>query len=256
METMHTNSDSSSLQINLENEKPFIILLADDEPDILTFLSYNLKKEGYIVYTAEDGEECVQIAHEVSPHLIIVDVMMPKMDGIEVCHIIRKDKSIAQPLVAFLTSRADDYTQLAGYSAGADDYITKPIRPRVLISKVEALLRRVAVAKSNDEVIPKFGIHVNRNQFIATKNGEELMLPKKEFELLEMLLSKPGKVFTRDEILDRIWGNDVVVGVRTIDVHVRKLREKLGNEYIRTIKGIGYTFREEISPKADLNSKG
>ncbi|MDD2984185.1 MAG: response regulator transcription factor [Crocinitomicaceae bacterium] len=249
METMHLSSDISSdfssLKNNSENTKPFIILLADDEPDILTLLSYNLKKEGFIVHTANDGEECVALARQIKPHLILADVMMPKMDGIEACHIIRNDHSIPQPLVAFLTSRSDDYTQLAGFSAGADDYITKPIRPRVLISKVEALLRRIEKGNSNTEEIPKFGIHVNRSQFIASKNGEEVMLPKKEFELLELLLTKPGKVFTRDEILDHVWGKDVVVGVRTIDVHIRKLREKLGNEYIRTIKGIGYTFRDE-----------
>lgn len=247
METMRNSLDSHAVNFKLENTKPFVILLVDDEPDILNFLTYNLKKEGYIVHTAIDGEESVQVAREVSPHLIIIDVMMPKMDGIEACHIIRNDPSIPQPLVAFLTSRSDDYTQLAGFSAGADDYITKPIRPRVLISKVEALLRRVAIGTNKSEEILATGIHVNRDQFIATKNGAELVLPKKEFELLEMLLSRPGKVFTRDEILDQIWGKDVVVGVRTIDVHIRKLREKLGNDYIRTIKGIGYTFRDETS---------
>lgn len=244
---MHTTSNSHTVEFNAENSKPFVILLVDDEPDILNFLTYNLKKEGYIVHTAIDGEESVQVAREVSPHLIIIDVMMPKMDGIEVCHIIRNDPSIPQPLVVFLTSRSDDYTQLAGFSAGADDYITKPIRPRVLISKVEALLRRLTVKTNKSEELLASGIHVNRDQFIATKNGIEVLLPKKEFELLEMLLSKPGRVFTRDEILDQIWGKDVVVGVRTIDVHIRKLREKLGNDYIRTIKGVGYTFRDETS---------
>ena len=247
METLQRRSDSSSVQMNLTNAKPFVILLVDDEPDILNFLSYNLKKEGYIVHTANDGAECLQVVREVSPHLIIIDVMMPKMDGIETCHVIRNDQSITQPLIAFLTSRADDFTQLAGFGAGADDYITKPIRPRVLVSKVDALLRRVATKESKSERIPSHGIHVNREQFIATKDGQELFLPKKEFELLEMLLSKPGKVFTRDDILNQVWGKDVVVGIRTIDVHVRKLREKIGNEYIRTIKGIGYTFKHEIS---------
>lgn len=252
METMHLSSDYKQLQVNLESAKPFIILLADDEPDILTFLSYNLKKEGFIVHTANDGEECVALARQIKPHLILADVMMPKMDGIEACHIIRNDNSIPQPLVAFLTSRSDDYTQLAGFSAGADDYITKPIRPRVLISKVEALLRRVKTTASYLNENSASGIHVNRDQFIASKDGQELFLPKKEFELLEMLLSKPGKVFTRDEILDHVWGKDVVVGVRTIDVHIRKLREKLGNEYIRTIKGIGYTFRDDKQPNKHL----
>jgi two-component system alkaline phosphatase synthesis response regulator PhoP len=250
METMHTYLDSNrmketTISPKTSSSKPFVILLVDDEPDILNFLSYNLQKEGYIIHTATDGEECVKITKEVSPHLILVDVMMPKMDGIEACHLIRNDTSLAQPLIAFLTSRADDYTQLAGFGAGADDYITKPIRPRVLISKVEALLRRIKSTPVSLGEISSSGIQVNRDQFIATKDGHELLLPKKEFELLEMLLSKPGKVFTRDEILDHVWGKDVVVGIRTIDVHVRKLREKLGNDYIRTIKGIGYTFRNE-----------
>ncbi len=246
METMHAFSNSNSYLTNSENTKPFVILLVDDEVDILNFLSYNLKKEGYIVHTANNGEECLEVTRKVSPHLVIVDVMMPGMDGIEACHLIRSDQTINQPLIAFLTSRSDDYTQLAGFGAGADDYITKPIRPRILISKVEALLRRVTESRllsDTPEVL--HGIQVNRDQFIVYKDGEELILPKKEFELLEMLISKPGKVFTRDEILDRVWGENVVVGVRTIDVHVRKLREKLGNEYIRTIKGIGYTFKNE-----------
>ncbi len=244
METNHTFSNTSNYIVHPEITKPFVILLVDDEVDILNFLSYNLKKEGYLVHTANNGEECIEMTRKVSPHLIIIDVMMPNMDGIEACHLIRSDQLIKQPLITFLTSRADDYTQLAGFGAGADDYITKPIRPRVLISKVEALLRRVGendVPTNSGEV--HHGVHVNRDQFIAYKDGEELTLPKKEFELLEMLISKPGKVFTRDEILDRVWGENVVVGVRTIDVHIRKLREKLGNEYIRTIKGIGYTFK-------------
>ena len=245
METMHSSTDSNSVQYDAENAKSFVILLVDDEPDILNFLSYNLKKEGYIVHTASDGAGCVKTANEISPHLIIIDVMMPTMDGIEACHAIRNNKSIPQPLIAFLTSRSDDYTQLAGFGAGADDYITKPIRPRVLISKVEALLRRIKIDEEPKSELSEMGIHVNRDKFLATKDGVELLLPKKEFELLEMLLSKPGKVFTRDEILDRIWGREIVVGVRTIDVHIRKLREKIGNDYIRTIKGIGYTFRDD-----------
>lgn len=244
METTHTCSNSSSHLVHLKNTKPFVILLVDDEEDILNFLSYNLKKEGYEVHTAINGEKGLEMTRKVSPHLVIIDVMMPNMDGIEACHLIRSDQSIKQPLISFLTSRSDDYTQLAGFGAGADDYITKPIRPRVLISKVEALLRRVGENNlPNNEGEIHHGVQVNRDQFIAYKDGEELTLPKKEFELLEMLISKPGKVFTRDEILDRVWGENVVVGVRTIDVHIRKLREKLGNEYIRTIKGIGYTFK-------------
>jgi two-component system, OmpR family, alkaline phosphatase synthesis response regulator PhoP len=217
------------------------ILLIDDEQDILDFLSYNLKKEGYKVYTANNAQEGIQIAKDTSPSLVILDVMMPEMDGIEACQIIRRELSINQPLIAFLTSRAEDYSQIAGFEAGADDYITKPIRPRLLISKVESLLRRTALKESD----PKSkDITIDREKYIVHVKGQGIILPKKEFELLELLASRPGKVFKREQILSIVWGNDTIVGERTIDVHIRKLREKIGNDYIRTIKGVGYTFSE------------
>jgi two-component system alkaline phosphatase synthesis response regulator PhoP len=220
------------------------ILLVDDEPEILEFLSYNLKKEGFKVFTANSGEEGVKLVQTLSPSLILLDIMMPKMDGIEACQIIRKDLNINQPIIAFLTSRAEDYSQIAGFEAGADDYITKPIRPRLLVSKVESLLRRLEKNNTIQEGHSTRTLQINRDKFIVVWHGQELMLPKKEFELLELLSSRPGKVYTRDQILNVVWGNETIVGERTIDVHIRKLREKLGFDCIRTIKGVGYTYNE------------
>ena len=219
------------------------ILIVDDDEDIRQMLSYNLEKEGYKVYTAKDGQEGVDQAKLVSPSLILMDVMMPQMDGIEACQVIRETKGIQQPLIKFLTSRSEDYSQIAGFKAGGDDYITKPIRPRLLISKIESLLRRFQPNANNEEV-PKSSLIINREKFFIELKNEKMILPKKEFELLEILASHPGKVYTRDQILAQVWGNDAIVGERTIDVHIRKLREKLGNDYIRTIKGVGYTFAE------------
>jgi len=225
----------------MDNLKGHTMLLVDDEPDILEFLSYNLKKEGFKVFSANNGEEGVKMVQQLSPSLILMDVMMPKMDGIEACQIIRKDLNISQPIIAFLTSRAEDYAQIAGFEAGADDYITKPIRPRLLISKIESLLRRIDQKKlDGGSSINK--LVIDREKFVIELNGNEILLPKKEFELLELLASRPGKVYNRDQILSIVWGNDTVVGERTIDVHIRKLREKLGDDYIRTVKGVGYTF--------------
>ncbi len=226
----------------MDNLKGHTILLVDDEPDILEFLSYNLKKEGFKVFSANNGEEGVKMVQQLSPSLILLDVMMPKMDGIEACQIIRKDLNITQPIIAFLTSRAEDYAQIAGFEAGADDYITKPIRPRLLISKIESLLRRIDQSKKTEGSSSKNKLVIDREKFMIHLNGEEILLPKKEFELLELLASRPGKVYNRDQILSIVWGNDTVVGERTIDVHIRKLREKLGDDYIRTVKGVGYTF--------------
>ena len=226
----------------MDNLKGHTILLVDDEPDILEFLSYNLKKEGFKVFSANNGEEGVKMVQQLSPSLILLDVMMPKMDGIEACQIIRKDLNITQPIIAFLTSRAEDYAQIAGFEAGADDYITKPIRPRLLISKIESLLRRIDQSKKADGASTKNKLVIDREKFMIHLNGEEILLPKKEFELLELLASRPGKVYNRDQILSIVWGNDTIVGERTIDVHIRKLREKLGDDYIRTVKGVGYTF--------------
>lgn len=223
-------------------QKNQTILLVDDEKDILEFLSYNLKKEGYKVYTSDNAIDGIQMAKDFSPSLIILDVMMPQMDGIEACQIIRKDLNIQQPIIVFLTSRAEDYSQIAGFEAGADDYISKPIRPRLLASKVESLFRRAnsfIEQESNES-----SLNIDRDKFIITIAGKNLNLPKKEFELLELLATRPGKVYTRDQILKVVWGDEAIVGERTIDVHIRKLREKIGNDYIRTIKGVGYTFEE------------
>lgn len=228
----------------MANLKAHTILLIDDEQDILEFLSYNLKKEGYKVYTASNGEEGVKIVQKISPSLILLDVMMPVLDGIETCQMIRKDLNITQPIIAFLTSRAEDYSQIAGFEAGADDYITKPVRPRLLISKVESLLRRLDKPVLEDLTTPSTKIKIDRERFLVEVNDIVLILPKKEFELLELLAGRPGKVFNREQILSIVWGNETIVGERTIDVHIRKLREKLGDSYIRTIKGVGYTFSE------------
>jgi len=226
------------------NNSEYKILLVDDEPDILEFLSYNLKKEGYNVFTANNGKEAVTVAKKENPHLIILDVMMPDMDGIETCREIREIPGLKDVMIAFLTARSEDYSQIAGFDVGADDYINKPIKPRVLISRIKALFRRGAnsdSSKSTDKV-DMGGIRIDRERYLIIQDGKEVSLPKKEFELLALLASKPGKVFTRDVILDKVWGGDVVVGDRTIDVHIRKLREKLGEEFIKTVKGIGYKF--------------
>lgn len=225
------------------NPKNHTILLVDDEPDILQMLSYNIEREGYKVFSAKDGEEGVAMTKLVNPSLILMDVMMPKMDGIEACQLIRELQNIQQPLIAFLTSRSEDYSQIAGFNAGGDDYINKPIRPRLLISKIESLLRRYDTRDTQSET-KESDLFINREKFFIELNGIKLTLPKKEFELLEILANNPGKVYTRDQILAQVWGNDTIVGERTIDVHIRKLREKLGNDYIRTIKGVGYTFAE------------
>ena len=223
------------------NKKDIKILLVDDEPDILEIVGYNLSNEGYQVLTAENGLEAVKIAKKELPHLIILDVMMPEMDGIEACEIIRKNPDLKDTIITFLTARGEDYSQVAGFDAGADDYITKPIKPKVLVSKVKALLRRFKEQEVVDSV--KIGnLVINRDEYKIILKGIEIVLPRKEFELLSLLASKPGKVFKRDEILDKVWGNEVVVGGRTIDVHIRKLREKIGDNSFKTIKGVGYKF--------------
>ena len=219
------------------------ILLVDDESDILEFLSYNLKKEGYDVYTALNGRQAIDIAKKVNPHLIILVVMMPGMDGIETCREIRELPDMKNVLVAFLTARNEDYSQIAGFDVGADDYINKPIKPRVLSSRIKALLRRGGIVENtNTDKVDLGGIRIDRERYVIFKDDVEISLPKKEFELLALLASKPGKVFAREIILDKVWGGDVIVGDRTIDVHIRKLREKLGDDYIKTVKGIGYKF--------------
>lgn len=222
-------------------KKVITILLVDDEPDILEIIRYNLVLEGYAVATAENGLEAVERAKELKPQLIIMDVMMPKMDGMEACEKIRKIPELSETVIAFLTARGEDYSQMAGFGAGADDYITKPIKPKVLLSRVKALLRRFKES-ANDEKIKLDNLTINREEYKIMLGKEEMALPRKEFELLALLASKPGKVFKRDEILDSIWGNEVIVGGRTIDVHIRKLREKIGDDKFKTVKGVGYKF--------------
>ncbi|MEY4431977.1 MAG: hypothetical protein RLZZ44_107 [Bacteroidota bacterium] len=216
------------------------ILLVDDEPDILEIVGYNLSQEGYQISTAANGKEAIVKAKSDLPDLIIMDVMMPEMDGIEACEAIRKIPELSNVIITFLTARNEDYTQVAGFDAGADDYISKPIKPKLLVSKVNALLRRFNDQQKNVGTLSVGGIEINREEYIIIKDGIEISLPRKEFELFYLLASKPGKVFKREEILDKIWGNDVIVGGRTIDVHIRKLREKIGDDFFKTIKGVGY----------------
>ena len=223
-------------------KKDIKILLVDDEPDILEIVGYNLSQEGYQVVTAENGQEGVKKAKKERPHLIILDVMMPEMDGIEACEQIRRMPDLSDTIIAFLTARGEDYSQMAGFDAGADDYITKPIKPKVLVSKVKALLRRLKEEDPSDRVLKIGNLTINREEYKIAYNGKEMVLPRKEFELLSLLATKPGKVFKREEILDKVWGNEVVVGGRTIDVHIRKLREKIGDKRFKTVKGVGYKF--------------
>ena len=219
------------------------ILIIDDEEDIRELLSYNLKKEGYTVVTAENGEKGLAAMRQSKPELILLDVMMPGMDGIEVCETIRQTHGFSQTLVRFLTARGEDYSQIAGLDAGADDYVAKPIKPKVLVSRINAMLRRKGMIEAEKK--ESKGLVINREKYLVEKDGKILQLPRKEFELLALLASKPGDVFERDLILEKVWGTDIVVGDRTIDVHVRKLREKIGEQRIKTIKGIGYKFIPE-----------
>ncbi len=224
------------------NKKDTTILLVDDEPDILEIVGYNLTDEGYKVVTAENGLEAIKKAKKIKPQLIILDVMMPEMDGIEACEKIRKLPDLEDTVITFLTARGEDYSQVAGFDAGADDYITKPIRPKVLVSKVKALLRRFKKEEGNSEALKIGELIINRDEYKVIHNKKELILPRKEFELLSLLASKPGKVFKREDILHQVWGEEVIVGGRTIDVHIRKLREKIGDDSFKTIKGVGYKF--------------
>lgn len=219
------------------------ILIVDDEPDILEFLQYNLRKEGYQVVTAPDGMQAIHVAEREKPHLIILDIMMPEMDGVEACRLLRSRKEFDDTPIAFLTARDEDFSQIAALDVGGDDYITKPIKPRVLVSRINALLRRSI--RTNEEEAKSIQLHdltIDRDKVLVFKNGQTIELPRKEFEILWLLASKPGRVFTREEIFDKIWGSDVIVGNRTIDVHIRKLREHIGEVYIKTMKGIGYKF--------------
>jgi len=228
------------------NNKNFKILLVDDESDILEFLKYNINKEGFEVHTATNGKEAIEIARKITPHLILLDVMMPEMDGIETCEILRQDKKLQNTIIAFLTARGEDYSQIAGFEAGGDDYIAKPVKPKVLISRIKALLKRFKTTTKpeddNELIIKQSNLVIDKEKYIVIKNEQELILPKKEFELLILLISKPDRVFTREEIFSAVWGDNIIVGDRTIDVHIRKLREKIGEEHIKTIKGVGYKF--------------
>ena len=218
------------------------ILVVDDEEDILEFLSYNLRAEGYDVIVADNGLLAIELAKKHEPSLIILDVQMPNMDGITTCEKIREIPSLSETVVTFLTARSEDYSQIAGFEAGADDYITKPIRPKVLISRVKALLKRRGITQDKSSVIELGDIVIDKEKHLTTYKGVEVIFAKKEFKLLNLLISKPGKVFNREEILEKVWGTDIVVGDRTIDVHIRKLREKLADHYVKTVKGVGYKF--------------
>lgn len=217
------------------------ILLVDDEPDILEIVGYNLEQAGYQIFKAENGKDAVKQAQKVKPHLIIMDVMMPEMDGMEACEKIREIPELKDTIITFLTARNEDYSQVAGFEVGADDYIAKPIKPKLLVSKVKGLLRRLKEEESeSSETLILGNLLINREEYKIIKDGQTIVLPRKEFELLYLLATKPGKVFTRTEILDKVWGNEVIVGGRTIDVHIRKLREKIDEDVFKTIKGVGY----------------
>ncbi len=220
------------------------ILIVDDEPDIIEFIGYNLKKEGFHVSTATNGKEAVEIAMKVKPHLVLLDIMMPVMDGIEACEEIRKNPELNKTIIAFLTARNEDYSQIAGFEAGADDYIAKPIKPKVLISRIKALLKRqggVSITETENRI--KIGnIEIDKEKYYLIMEGEKIILPRREFDLLLFLISKPDKVFTREEIYNHIWGTRIIVGDRTMDVHIRKLREKIGKKHLKTVKGVGYKF--------------
>ncbi|MFT4663564.1 MAG: two-component system alkaline phosphatase synthesis response regulator PhoP [Polaribacter sp.] len=225
------------------NNEDVKILIVDDEKDILEFVSYNLKKEGFSIITASNGLEGIEIATREKPNLILLDIMMPEMDGIEVCRSLRKSEEFNQTMITFLTARGEDFTQISALEAGGDDFIAKPIRPRVLVSRIKALLRRTERTEESKDFEMVLGdLVINKENFSVHLREKSIELAKKEFELLSLLASRPGKVFTRDEIFHKVWGTDVIVGNRTIDVHIRKLREKLGDNYIRTVKGIGYKF--------------
>jgi two-component system alkaline phosphatase synthesis response regulator PhoP len=218
------------------------VLLVDDEQDIVDLLKYNLEREGYHVLTALNGKDAIKLAKANRPDLIVLDIMMPGMDGVEVCTQLRQLQEFKNTVITFLTARNEDYSQIAGFEAGADDYITKPVRPKVFVSKVKALLKRSGGERPESQVLESNGIKVDLEKVMVYVADQELQLPKKEFELLVLLMSRPGKVFKREEIYNQIWGNELFVGDRTIDVHIRKLREKIGDDRIKTIKGIGYKF--------------
>jgi len=223
-------------------KETYRILLVDDEEDILEFLTYNLKKEGFEVRTAHNGQDAISQARKYLPHLILLDVMMPVMDGIEACAEIRQIPSLKKTFIVFLTARGEDFSQIAGFDAGADDYVSKPVKPKVLISRINAMLRRFQEQEAVDNVICIKNLVINRDKFLVYKDEEEIVMTKKEFDLLSFLANVPNRVFSRDQIFTAVWGDDVIVGDRTIDVHIRKIREKLDVDYLKTVKGVGYKF--------------
>jgi len=223
-------------------KKGIKILLVDDDPDVIEIIRFNLDQEGYLISTASDGERAIEEADREVPHLIIMDVMMPNMDGIEACGLLRKDPRFKETIIMFLTARGEDYSHVAAFDAGADDYVTKPVKPKILVSKVKALLRRLREEDKNQEKLQLGKLIIDREEYQVTFDGKVFSLPRKEFELLFLLASKPEKVIKREKIMEIVWGSEVVVGDRTIDVHIRKLREKIGDKYFKTVKGVGYKF--------------
>ena len=223
-------------------KKDIKILLVDDEPDVIEIIKYNLLQEGYSVKTASNGKEAIKKAEKTTPHLIIMDVMMPEMDGIEACEYLRKNPNFNDTIIMFLTARGEDYSYVAAFDAGADDYVTKPIKPKIIVSKVKSLLRRLKKEEENQDKIKVGKLIIDRDQYEVTLKGKTFSLPRKEFELLFLLASKSDKVVKREKIMQVVWGSEVVVGDRTIDVHIRKLREKVGDKHFKTVKGVGYKF--------------
>jgi len=222
---------------------PLKILVVDDDLDIIEILKYNLNKSGYLVKSAKNGIEAIKRAKKFIPNIILMDVMMPEMSGIEACSEIKQIDELSETMIIFLSARSEDYTQISAYDAGADDYISKPIKPKILLKKISNIAKKIKSNKNMPIVLDLGSIKINREQYLVTQNKNEIMLPRKEFELLFLLASKPEKVFTRDEIMNKVWGTQVVVGDRTIDVHIRKLREKIGDKHIKTLKGVGYKFK-------------
>ena len=223
-------------------KKGIKILLVDDDPDVIEIIRFNLDQEGYLISTASDGKKAIEEANKEVPHLIIMDVMMPNMDGIEACGLLRKDPRFKETIIMFLTARGEDYSHVAAFDAGADHYVTKPVKPKILVSKVKALLRRLREEDKNQEKLQLGKLIIDREEYQVTFDGKVFSLPRKEFELLFLLASKPEKVIKREKIMEIVWGSEVVVGDRTIDVHIRKLREKIGDKYFKTVKGVGYKF--------------
>ena len=222
---------------------PLKILVVDDDLDIIEILKYNLNKSGYLVKSAKNGIEAIKRAKKFMPNIILMDVMMPEMSGIEACSEIKQIDELSETMIIFLAARSEDYTQISAYDAGADDYISKPIKPKILLKKISNIAKKIKSNKNLPIVLDLGSIKINREEYLVTQNKNEIMLPRKEFELLFLLASKPEKVFTRDEIMNKVWGTQVVVGDRTIDVHIRKLREKIGDKHIKTLKGVGYKFK-------------